>query len=45
LQEWSTINLPTIKAHNEKISAIAHTWHGHIESALESARISAEDNA
>jgi hypothetical protein len=45
LQEWSTINLQTIKAHNERISAIAHMWHCRIESALESARISAEDNA
>ena len=45
LQEWSTINLPTLKAHNEKISAIAHTWHGRIESAVETARISGEDNA
>jgi hypothetical protein len=45
LQEWSTINLPTIKAHNEKIADIAHTWHGRIERAVESARISAEDNA
>ncbi len=45
LKEWSTINLPTIKAHNEKIAAIAHTWHGRIESALETARISAADNS
>jgi hypothetical protein len=45
LKEWSTINLPTVKAHNEKIAAIAHTWHGRIEGALESSRISAQDNA
>jgi hypothetical protein len=45
LQEWSTINLPTIKAHNDKIAAIAHTWHGQIESALESSRVAAEDDA
>ena len=45
LKEWSTINLLTIKAHNEKIAAIAHTWHGRIESALESSRVSAQDNA
>jgi hypothetical protein len=45
LLEWSTINLPTIKAHNQKIAAIAHTWHHRIESALEHSRISAEDNA
>jgi hypothetical protein len=45
LQEWSTINLPTIKAHNDKIGAIAHTWHGRIESALESSLIAAEDDA
>jgi len=45
LQEWSTINLPTLKEHNEKLSAIAHTWHVRIERAVESARISAADNA
>jgi hypothetical protein len=45
LEEWSTINLPTLKAHNAKISEIAHTWHGRIEDALETARISARDNA
>jgi hypothetical protein len=45
LKEWSTINLPTIKAHNEQVAAIARTWHVRIESALESSRISAEDNA
>jgi hypothetical protein len=45
LQEWSTINLPTLKAHNEKISVIAHTWRGRIESVVEFARVSAEDNA
>jgi hypothetical protein len=44
LEEWSTINLPTLKAHNEKTAAIAHTWHGRIESALETARMSARDN-
>jgi hypothetical protein len=41
LLEWSTINLPTIKAHNDKIAGIAHTWHHRIEAALEHARISA----
>jgi hypothetical protein len=45
LEEWSTINLPTVKAHNERIAAIAHTWHGRIEYALETSRISAQDNA
>jgi len=45
LEEWSTINLPTVKAHNEKIAAIADTWHGRIEYALESSRISAQDSA
>lgn len=45
LEEWSTINLPTLKAHNTKISEIAHTWHGRIEDALETARINAQDNA
>lgn len=45
LEEWSTINLPTLKAHNAKISEIALTWHGRIEDALETARINAEDNA
>jgi hypothetical protein len=45
LKEWSTINLPIVQEHNEKIAAIAHTWHVRIESALEHARISAEDNA
>ena len=38
-------NLLTIKAHNNKIAAIAHTWQGWIESALESSRIVGEDDA
>jgi hypothetical protein len=25
LQEWSTINVPTIKAHNDKIAGIARS--------------------
>jgi hypothetical protein len=45
LLEWSTINLPTIKAHNDKVAAIAHTWHHRIEAAVEHARISEQDNA
>ncbi|MGY3448345.1 hypothetical protein [Bradyrhizobium sp. USDA 4353] len=45
LQEWSTINLPTLGAHSDKIATIAHTWHGRIESAVESANTSAEDKA
>jgi hypothetical protein len=38
----SRLQLPThrtiIKAHNDKITAFAHTWHGRIESALEVSR-------
>lgn len=45
LKEWSTINLPTVKAHNARIAEIAHTWHGRIEDALETSRVRAQDNA
>jgi hypothetical protein len=45
LLEWSTINLPIVQTHNDKIAAITHTWHHRIEAALEHIRISAEDNA
>lgn len=44
LAEWSTINLPTIQAHNEKLAEITHLWHGHIEDALETSRIQKTDN-
>ncbi|MCP1967360.1 hypothetical protein [Bradyrhizobium elkanii] len=44
LKEWSTINLPTVKTHNTKIAEIAHSWHRHIEDALETSRVRAGDN-
>lgn len=45
LKEWSTINLPTVQEHNARISEIAHAWHVGIEAALETSRVSAQDNA
>lgn len=38
LQEWASINLAVIEAHNEKIAGIAHTWHHRIEAKLEASR-------